>query len=187
MAVRMRRAVSEADKGQRREEILAAAKRVFAEHGFHGTAIADVARAAEISYGSVYWYFDSKEALFAAVREREEEALWRHVAAALGGVDPDDPEATLGGAVKATLEHFAADPSSVRLLSLERFTDDIERLVADAQRRGQVLDAPARVIAFSVTSLIGAIAEKMETDAALDVVATADFLVTFLLNGLRPR
>ena len=189
MAVRMRRAVSEADKDLRREEILAAAKRAFAEHGFHGTAIADIAKAANLSYGSVYWYFDSKEALFAAVREREEKALWEHVARALDGVDADDPEATLSRAVKATFERFARDPASVRLLSLERFTADIEGLVADAQRRGVVIDAPARIVAFSVTSLIGAVAEKLagDGDGDGDVDTTADFLVTLLLNGLRPR
>jgi AcrR family transcriptional regulator len=187
MAVRMRRAVSEADKGLRREEILAAAKRVFAEHGFHGTAIADIAKAADLSYGSVYWYFDSKEALFAAVREREEQALWEHVAAALDGVDTEDPEATLSSAVKATFEHFARDPATVRLLSLERFTADIEGLVADAQRRGLVIDAPAKIVAFSVTALIGAVADRLAGDGEVDVDASAEFLVTLLLNGLRPR
>jgi AcrR family transcriptional regulator len=183
----MRRAVSEADKGQRREDILAAAKRVFARNGFHQTAMADIAKEAALSYGSVYWYFDSKEALYQALTEREEAALWEHVGAALEGVDNDDPEATLMGAVRATFEFFAADPAAVRLLSLERFTDDIEGLIVDAQRRGAVIDAPARIVAFSVASLVGAVADRLAHDDGADADATAEFLVTLLLNGLRPR
>jgi AcrR family transcriptional regulator len=52
--VRRRPANSEQEKSQRREEIIAAAKKVFARKGFHATTIADIAKEAEVSYGSVY-------------------------------------------------------------------------------------------------------------------------------------
>ena len=68
MAKPMRRAVSEEDKSLRRDAILAAAKKVFAKKGFHATTMADIAKAARLSYGSVYWYFDSKDALFHALK-----------------------------------------------------------------------------------------------------------------------
>jgi AcrR family transcriptional regulator len=189
MAVRaMRRAVSDEDKGLRREEILAAAKVVFAERGFHQTAIADIARAANLSYGSVYWYFDSKEALFQALTEREEEALWRHVGSSLEeGNDGDDPQRTLIRGVRATFEFFAADPAAARLLSFERFTDDIERLIVDAQRRGVVVDAPPRVLAFSVAALISSVAGHLAAEPGLGPDATAEVVVSLLLNGLLPR
>jgi AcrR family transcriptional regulator len=45
-------------------EILDAAQAVFGEHGFARTRIDDVARLAGVSKGTVYLYFDSKEALF---------------------------------------------------------------------------------------------------------------------------
>ena len=183
----MRRAVSEADKGMRRDAILAAAKRVFAEHGFHQTAIADVAREAGLSYGSIYWYFETKEALYQALTEREEQVLWEHVAASLDGVDGADPEATLTRAVGATFEFFAADPAAAGLLSLDRFTDDIERLILDAQRRGAAIDAPARVVAFSVASLIGAFARRVRSDDRFAPEDTAEAVVRLLLNGLLPR
>ena len=188
MAVRARRrAVSEADKDLRRDEILNAAKRVFAEHGFHQTAIADVAKAAKLSYGTVYWYFDSKDALFQALTEREEKALWAHVGRAVGGPDGDDPERTLTRGVRATFEFFAADPAAARLLSFDRFTDDIERLIADAQRRGVVIDGPARVLAVSVAAVISSIAGRVEGDDGLEPDATAEVVVSLLLNGLRRR
>src|SRR6185503_11117468 len=49
----MRRAVSDAEKEQRRDDILAAAKKVFSKKGFASTTIADVAKAAHLSYGSI--------------------------------------------------------------------------------------------------------------------------------------
>lgn len=182
-----RRAVSEADKDVRRDEILNAAKRVFAEHGFHQTAIADVAKAANLSYGSVYWYFDSKEALFQALTLREEQALWTHVADAVGGPDARDPERTLAKGVRATFEFFAADPPAARLLSFDRFTDDIERLIVDAQRRGVVVEAPARILAVSVVAVISAIAAHVGSEPTFDPEASAEVAVAMLLNGLRPR
>ena len=179
----MRRAVSDEDKGIRREEILAAAKRVFAANGFHQTAIADIARAAKLSYGSVYWYFDSKEALFQALIEREEQALWRHVGSAVAASGGEDPERILTLGVRATFEFFAADPAAARLLSFDRFTDDIERLIVDAQRRGVVVDAPPRILAVSVAAVISSIAGRVDGDSD----AAAEVAVSLLLDGLRRR
>ena len=51
-------------------EILTAALELFVERGFAATKLADVARRAGVTKGTVYLYFDSKEALFKAlVRE----------------------------------------------------------------------------------------------------------------------
>ena len=80
---RRRRAVSAEDKSQRRDEIMAAAKEVFARKGFHDTTIADIAKQAGLAYGSIYWYFDSKDELFHALMAVEEGALRSHIAAAL--------------------------------------------------------------------------------------------------------
>jgi AcrR family transcriptional regulator len=187
MAVRMRRAVSDEDKGLRREEILDAAKQVFADKGFHQTAIADIARTAKLSYGSVYWYFDSKESLFQALSEREEQALWQHVGAALVVSGDEDPERILTRGVRATFEFFAADPAAARLLSFDRFTDDIERLIVDAQRRGVIVDGPSPVLARSVAGLISTMAAQLSAESAFDPDETAEVVVSLLLNGLRPR
>ncbi len=45
----------------KRQLILDTAIRVFAEKGYHGTRISDIARDAEIAYGLVYHYFKNKE------------------------------------------------------------------------------------------------------------------------------
>jgi len=54
-------------KEARPGEIVAAALEVFVERGFEATKLADVARKAGVTKGTVYLYFESKEALFKAV------------------------------------------------------------------------------------------------------------------------
>jgi len=54
-------------KEARPAEIVAAALEVFVERGFAAAKLADVARRAGVTKGTVYLYFDSKEALFKAV------------------------------------------------------------------------------------------------------------------------
>lgn len=47
----------------KQQHILDAAARVFAEKGFHAASIKDIAAAAGVAHGSVYTYFENKEAL----------------------------------------------------------------------------------------------------------------------------
>jgi AcrR family transcriptional regulator len=51
-------------KDERREQILSAALRVFAQRGFAATKVGDIAAAAGLSHGLVYHYFASKEEMF---------------------------------------------------------------------------------------------------------------------------
>ena len=53
----------------RREEILNASLHLFAEKGFHGTSMRDIAREADITEGLIYHYFASKRDLFRAIIE----------------------------------------------------------------------------------------------------------------------
>lgn len=51
----------------RRAQILAAALRCFSEKGYHEATMDDVARAAGLSKGSLYWHFPSKAEVFAGL------------------------------------------------------------------------------------------------------------------------
>jgi TetR/AcrR family transcriptional regulator, repressor of fatR-cypB operon len=55
----------------KREVILDAALALFAERGFHGTAVPLVAERANVGAGTLYRYFESKEALVNALYQRE--------------------------------------------------------------------------------------------------------------------
>src|SRR6266436_6944594 len=50
----------------RREEIITAARDLFSRKGFHGTSMPDIARAAGISTGLIYYIFPSKEDILLA-------------------------------------------------------------------------------------------------------------------------
>jgi TetR/AcrR family fatty acid metabolism transcriptional regulator len=203
--VRRRPAVSEEDKSRRRDEIMAAAKKVFARKGFHATTIADIAKEAGLAYGSIYWYFDSKDDLFHALMAVEEYALRTHVAAAVGARQDSDGEAPFRTAVQVTFEFFEADKATVKLLFrdayalgdrfekllggiYERFVDDIENVVVAAQNRGEVVVAPPRMVAYTLAALIGQLAHRrLSTDDGVSAAEAADFVVTLAFNGLRPR
>lgn len=53
----------------RRDDILKASLHLFAEKGFHGTSMRDIARAADITEGLIYHYFAGKRDLFRAIIE----------------------------------------------------------------------------------------------------------------------
>jgi AcrR family transcriptional regulator len=82
---------------QTRDDLIAAAYRLFTEGGFHATSLDQIAAAAGYTKGAVYSNFDSKEDLFFAVYERrvaEAEAQMRELFA---------------GDVAAGLDRIAAD------------------------------------------------------------------------------
>ena len=65
-----------AKEQDRRQQILDAAQKVFAARGFEGASIKDLAKAAKISPGLLYWYFKNKtDLLVSLVTERIEAAL----------------------------------------------------------------------------------------------------------------
>lgn len=203
---RRRPAISDREKSQRRDEIMAAAKKVFARNGFHATTIAEIANEAELAYGSVYWYFDSKDDLFHELIAVEEYALRTHVAVALAqsGARFGYAEAPFRATLRATFEFFEANPATAKLLFrdayaldsrfdkhlggiYERFIDDIATLIAAAQQRGEVVAAPPRLVGYTLTALIGHMAHRrLTTDDGISATEAADFVVSLVIKGLRP-
>jgi AcrR family transcriptional regulator len=66
-----------------KERLLDAAAGIFAARGFHGASVEDVAAEAGLTKGAVYSNFDSKEALFLALLDREVAQLHDVLAALL--------------------------------------------------------------------------------------------------------
>lgn len=54
----------------KRQKIIAAATKVFAEHGFFNSTVADVARCADVADGTIYLYFKSKDDLLISIFEQ---------------------------------------------------------------------------------------------------------------------
>jgi TetR/AcrR family transcriptional repressor of mexJK operon len=64
------------EERDKRQQILDAAQQVFASKGFDGASIKDLAKAAKVSPGLLYWYFkDKTDLLVSLLTERIETAL----------------------------------------------------------------------------------------------------------------
>lgn len=76
------------EKEHRREEILNAAQKVFFEKGLQATTMDEIAEAAELSKGTLYLYYKSKEDLYLAVMVRGMETMREMFAQAADSVHP---------------------------------------------------------------------------------------------------
>jgi AcrR family transcriptional regulator len=104
---------------RRRPLVLDAAFELFLEHGYNGTSMEAVARAAGVTKPVVYDCFASKEELFTALLRREETRVLGQIAAALPrGADSDDAALVLGDALTAFLRAVAASPQAYRVIFL---------------------------------------------------------------------
>ena len=72
---------------ERREQLLDIGRRLFAERGFEGTSIEEIAAQAGVSKPVVYEHFGGKEGLYAVVVDREVERLLAMATAILGGAN----------------------------------------------------------------------------------------------------
>jgi len=92
MAVAARRLTAVKQAGasaDKRDLILRAATRVFAQNGFFQSQVADVARVAGVAAGTVYLYFKGKDDLLVSIFERSmSEVIAEGLAAVEGIADP---------------------------------------------------------------------------------------------------
>jgi AcrR family transcriptional regulator len=85
----------------REAQMVAAAERLFAERGYHGVSMDQIAAASGISKPMLYDYFGSKEGLFLACVERARGRLFEEIASAVRGAG--DAEGALRAGVAAFL------------------------------------------------------------------------------------
>ena len=100
-----------------RDRLLTAARAAFAEHGFHGTRVQDVAARAGLRHPTLLYHFGSKEGLYAAVIA-DAFADWTQVteAAISTGLRGFDQVVAL---VEAAYDFLAAHPAFVRIVRHE--------------------------------------------------------------------
>src|SRR5579862_3615639 len=123
-----RMSVSASRVVDKRSAIIDAAVGLFARKGFHGTTVPEIAAAARVAVGSVYRYFETKEALVnAAIVERKGAMLDVMVAAnAAGG----DLEARFRRVWRALVAFAVAHPDDFRFFEMhhhETYLDDNSR------------------------------------------------------------
>ncbi len=91
-----------------RQRILAAARELFAQHGFEGTSVRDITSRAKANLGAITYHFGSKEALFHAVLRSVAEPLVDAVARAAQA--PGTPLQRIEMALRAANQHVQANP-----------------------------------------------------------------------------
>ena len=124
---------------ERREQLLAVSRQLFAEKGFDGTSIEEIATRANVSKPVVYEHFGGKEGVYAVVVDREVETLTSALTSALEA----------GGHPKLLVERTA-----LALLDYIEKNEDGFRVL--------VRDSPVAQASGTFSSLIGDVAMQVE-------------------------
>lgn len=123
---------------QRREQLLDVGRSLFAERGFDGTSIEEIAARAGVSKPVVYEHFGGKEGLYAVVVDREMEDLLSRITSALGSAT--HPRVVLERAALSLLDYIEASTDGFRILvrdsPVAHSTGGFASLISDAA--GQV-------------------------------------------------
>ena len=124
---------------QRREQLIEVGRKLFADKGFEGTTVEEIAAKASVSKPVVYEHFGGKEGLYAVVVDRE-------IAALLGGITGAlsaelNSRETLERAAGALLDYIVSNTDGFRIL---------------------VRDSPAGQSTGSFASLISDVASQVE-------------------------
>lgn len=117
--------------------LIEAAAAVFARHGYAGTRVREIVRAADVNLASVNYYFGGKEGLYAAtLQQLAEERLSQSAAPAAEAVTPEE---ALGRQVLAILRRYVdsdRDSPLGRILAHESMNPTVyfDRLITDIVR-----------------------------------------------------
>lgn len=124
---------------ERREQLVTVSRALFAEKGFDGTSIEEIAARAKVSKPVVYEHFGGKEGIYAVVVDREIQSLTSALTVAL----------KLGGHPKIIVERMA-----LALLTYIETSEDGFRIL--------VRDSPVAQASGTFSSLIGDVATQVE-------------------------
>jgi AcrR family transcriptional regulator len=185
-------------KADSRQRLMAAARTLFIERGYHATRPQDIARAADVGHGTFYLHFADKRACFLAFADEARRELERFLQPRLAAVE--GVEGQIRALLTAVLDYAEAHPGVLKAamtdLSVIAAEDAPEEMLADrwaagwAQHlrngaaRGAIhADYDAGVIGHAVIGLIqGATRHRKE----LDRDALIENLTRFLVRALVP-
>lgn len=101
--------------GERRSQLVEVAKLVFAEMGYDGASVEEIANRAGVSKPIVYEHFGGKEGVYAVVVDRETSRLLEMITSRLGpNLGARDQ---VRGSAMAFLDYIEADPAGFRVLT----------------------------------------------------------------------
>jgi AcrR family transcriptional regulator len=191
-----------AAKAERRQQILKAAREVFAKRGYHQTTIDDIVREAGVARGTFYLYFEDKRAVFSELIDR----FSAQIGMAIMRIVTDDPARPVAAQVRENIRAIIgvclAERSMTKILftdalgidsafdrKLLTIYDTVVQLLTESLRDGQALeivaDGEPRVLAYLT---IGALKELLYQAVTLGLAEeSADVLTqqmfAFLSQG----
>ncbi len=150
-----------AKEGGKREQIIKAALQVFAEHGLHGTPVPPIADKAGVGVGTLYRYFDSKEALinatFCDAKQRLQDRL-------LADLDLLNPSRALFDTLWARLTAFAREePQAFQFLEMQ---DHHSYLTPESRSCEQALLIPLGMMVI-IGQRNGLLSDRLKPDLAI--------------------
>lgn len=100
---------------ERREQLITVGRRVFANRGFEGTTVEEIAAAAKVSKPVVYEHFGGKEGLYAVIVDREVRTLLDAIRRAL--TQPTTMRGLVQDGTMAMLDYVATTPDGFAILA----------------------------------------------------------------------
>ncbi len=192
----------EQQRAEKREKILKAAVRIFAEKGFYNTRIAEIARDAGVADGTIYLYFKNKDDILITVFEESVADILVSFRKKLQ--DLDNPVDKLKAFIRLHLNIVKTDPDLASVLQLElrqsnkfikeytghSFTDYlnfIREIIEEGQHKKVFRDDLQ--ISLIKRVLFGALDEistyrVMQRDREFDVESNVEQLSALFLHGL---
>ena len=158
-----------------RRKILDAAASLMAERGFAGTSISAVSKRSGLPSGSIYWHFESKEALLGAVVEDGVEQ-WLETMPDVRRLPDATPE-RIDAVFDATAASLETHPQFLRLLiliALERRETDAASLASIRRARARARERIQAFVVAVVEPLLGERAESVAAEFAAFAMCVAD-------------
>lgn len=121
---------------EKKEKIIEAATQIFMEHGYLNTTTADIGKAAGISTGSVYAYFEDKKDILLACLYRFGEALTQQICEKVSGLSfTGDISTTIKNVLKIFVNyHNWTKLLHDEIMSLQYIDDDVKKYFGDIQK-----------------------------------------------------
>ena len=165
---------------QTKKSILAAAQKIFTERGFAKASLSDIAREANVTRGAIYWHFENKSELLAALME--EEATKVNIYNTLRQAVEENQRDPLGLLKKWALSHLTDEAASL-------FTSTLAATIEHAMISGVKSDVREKIIEmmqerfFVVSEALRLAVVQKQLPVDLDVDAAANFLCA-LVSGM---
>lgn len=182
---------------QRREQLLDVGRSLFADKGFEGTTVEEIAARAEVSKPVVYEHFGGKEGLYAVVVDREIRQLLEAVTTALTSVG--DPRVLLERAALGLLDYIESSTDGFRILVrdspvaqstgtfaslISDVASQVEHLLADEFSRRHLDPQAAPMYAQALVGMVALTGQWWLDTRSPDKLEVAAHLVNLAWNGL---